>query len=256
MLWQVLIEFVFRLAFGLTAAMAVTSARDVTSGFFRVHLWVGLGLNTFSAAVVATMPTQLPQSRPLLGISILAATLSYVGSILWLYEKATPGRWVLWFVTAVNLAGACFASASGESSPPFWAITLDSLSSGLLLGFTFSAMLLGHWYLNTPSMKMAPLQRLIILIGVAVLFRAVLGASGILLGIAPGQLQSQAFLSFLALRWLAGLIGLAVLAWMSWQTLKIPNTQSATGILYVAVIFAFLGELTSQLLSAQTPFPL
>ena len=93
-------------------------------------------------------------------------------------------------------------------------------------------------------------------LGVAVLFRAVLGASGILLGIAPGQLQSQAFLSFLALRWLAGLIGLAVLAWMSWQTLKIPNTQSATGILYVAVIFAFLGELTSQLLSAQTPFPL
>ena len=116
MLWQVLIEFVFRLAFGLTAAMAVTSARDVTSGFFRVHLWVGLGLNTFSAAVVATMPTQLPQSRPLLGISILAATLSYVGSIFWLYEKATPGRWVLWFVTAVNLAGACFASASGVRS--------------------------------------------------------------------------------------------------------------------------------------------
>ena len=72
MLWQVLIEFVFRLAFGLTAAMAVTSARDVTSGFFRVHLWVGLGLNTFSAAVVATVPTQLPESRPLLLISILA----------------------------------------------------------------------------------------------------------------------------------------------------------------------------------------
>ena len=36
---------------------------------------------------------------------------------------------------------------------------------------------------------------------------------------------------------------------MSWQTLKIPNTQSATGILYVAVITTFLGELTAQLLS-------
>ena len=41
---------------------------------------------------------------------------------------------------------------------------------------------------------------------------------------------------------------------MSWQTLKIPNTQSATGILYVAVITTFLGELTSLLLSAARLF--
>ena len=46
------------------------------------------------------------------------------------------------------------------------------------------------------------------------------------------------------------------LAVMTWQTLKIPNTQSATGILYVAVIGVFIGELTSQLLSAHASFPL
>jgi len=45
------------------------------------------------------------------------------------------------------------------------------------------------------------------------------------------------------------------LAWMAWQTLKIPNTQSATGILYVAVITVFIGELTSLLLSGGTAFP-
>jgi len=62
--------------------------------------------------------------------------------------------------------------------------------------------------------------------------------------------------AFIALRWLAGLIGVGALAVMTWQTLKIPNTQSATGILYVAVIGVFIGELTSQLLSAQASFPL
>jgi hypothetical protein len=41
---------------------------------------------------------------------------------------------------------------------------------------------------------------------------------------------------------------------MAWQTLKIPNTQSATGILYVAVIAVFLGELTAQLLSGRMVF--
>jgi hypothetical protein len=37
---------------------------------------------------------------------------------------------------------------------------------------------------------------------------------------------------------------------MAWKTLQIPNTQSATGILYVAVIGVFTGELLGLLLSA------
>jgi hypothetical protein len=39
-----------------------------------------------------------------------------------------------------------------------------------------------------------------------------------------------------------------VLGWMAWQTTRIRSTQSSTGILYVVVIFCFLGELTSLLL--------
>jgi hypothetical protein len=60
---------------------------------------------------------------------------------------------------------------------------------------------------------------------------------------------------FLALRWLAGILGVLMMAIMTWQTLKIPNTQSATGILYAGVILAFIGELVSQLLSAQSTYP-
>ena len=60
----------------------------------------------------------------------------------------------------------------------------------------------------------------------------------------------------LALRWLTGILGLLGMSYMTWETLKIPNTQSATGILYVGVIFVFIGELASRLLSVQMPFPL
>jgi hypothetical protein len=49
-------------------------------------------------------------------------------------------------------------------------------------------------------------------------------------------------------RWLLGFLGPLALTWMAWQTAKIHSTQSATGILYVVVIFCFLGELTSLLL--------
>ena len=54
--------------------------------------------------------------------------------------------------------------------------------------------------------------------------------------------------ALLWLRWLAGLIGLPILLLMSRMTLEIPNTQSATGILYVACLAVILGELTAQLL--------
>ncbi|MCP4194935.1 MAG: hypothetical protein GY768_30395 [Planctomycetaceae bacterium] len=257
MLWLVLIEFVFRLAFGLAAAMTFTSAKSVTSGFFRVHLWVALGLNTFVAAAVALTSSQTPNASWILAISIAAAIASYVGSIFWLYEMKQAGWVALLAVTLLDFSGGCLVASWGaESGSPLWTNVINTLSSGLVLGFTFSAMLLGHWYLNTPSMKMAPLQRLIGLMVIAVVFRAVVSLGGLVGSWSPDRFQSQAFLAFVGLRWLAGLLGLVALAWMSWETLKIPNTQSATGILYVAVIFAFLGELTSQLLSVQTPFPL
>jgi hypothetical protein len=256
MLWHVLIQFVFRLAFGLAAAMTVTSPKSVTSGFFRVHLWVALGLNTFVAAAIATVPTKTPDTNLVLAASVGAAVVCYIGSVLWLYEMKGPGQVALALVTLIDFLGGCLVAIGAGGDTPVWAIVLDTLSSGLVLGFTFSAMLLGHWYLNTPGMKMAPLQRLILLMVAAAVLRAAIGLGGLVGSWSPERFQSQAFLAFVALRWLAGLIGLVALAWMSWQTLKIPNTQSATGILYVAVIFAFLGELTSQLLSVQTPFPL
>ena len=49
-------------------------------------------------------------------------------------------------------------------------------------------------------------------------------------------------------------VGVLVLGWMAWEAARIRSTQSATGILYVAVVFCFLGELSDQLLkSMQKP---
>ena len=61
------------------------------------------------------------------------------------------------------------------------------------------------------------------------------------------NLNSDAVL-WLPLRWLLGFLAPLGLDWMAWQSARIRSTQSATGILYVVVIFCFLGELTSQLL--------
>ncbi len=132
----------------------------------------------------------------------------------------------------------------------------STLSSGLLLGMTMAAMLLGHWYLNSPTMEMAPLRRLILAMGAAVALQVVVSLLGLWGEIASVDSLSTQWILFLVLRWAFGLFGVGALAWMAWQTLKIPNTQSATGILYVAVIGTFVGETMALLLSAESLFPL
>ncbi|MBI3464386.1 MAG: hypothetical protein HY000_15220 [Planctomycetes bacterium] len=263
---SVLTQFIFRLGFGLALAMACTSPRLVVSGFFRVHLWVLLGLNVLAVMVAWTSPERFSLWPPM-----IAATLSYLGSVAWLYEKPRSGRVLLWLVAGVCLVGAWSAAEwpTGESgvgrsssSPAVvragaqllhW---LDPLTGGLVLGGTFAAMLLGHWYLNEPSMELSPIKRLVLLMGVAILLRSVVCGLGLAGEWLSFGVPETSHVLFVALRWLSGLVGTMVVAVMAWETLKIPNTQSATGILYVGVITTFLGELTAQLLSAEAHYPL
>jgi hypothetical protein len=176
-----------------------------------------------------------------------------------MYEQRLAGKIAIVLVACCALAGCWLPIVTQRNDTATVALELaDRFTGGLLLGAVLTAMLLGHWYLNTPTMKLDPLKRLIGLLAVAVGLRMAVGLPGAWL-LAAGQLPvahgQQAWLIFLALRWLSGLVGVLALAWLTWQTLKIPNTQSATGILYAAVVLAFIGELTAQLLAAQTRYP-
>ena len=90
-IWQVLVQFVFRLTFGMALCMAVTPASLVTAGFYRVHLWVLMGLNTFAALAAYTsyesMASDGIAAGPVVVCAILLAIGSYIGSVVWLYEN-------------------------------------------------------------------------------------------------------------------------------------------------------------------------
>jgi hypothetical protein len=255
---SILVQFLLRLSFGLAVGMALTSPRRVSSGYYRNHLYVTLGLTTLAALAAVGWAT------PVIWLSAAAALMSYVGSVCWLYEKPRAGQVMLWIVAGLSIAAALSAPGASsttttDAAPPMLASVLDRVapvSSGLVLGLTMAAMLLGHWYLNSPGMELAPLNRLLALIAVAVGLQLIVSGAGLVGELTLGQPTSLSWWLFVALRWLFGLFGVAGLTWMAWQTLKIPNTQSATGILYVAVIGVFVGELSSQLLSAESLFPL
>jgi hypothetical protein len=246
-----LIEFVFRLSFGLALAMATVPHALVTSGFFRNHLYVLLGLN-----VLATLGVVSGTETTALWLPLTASLVSYAGVVAWLYERAVAGKAALLTIAALDLIATW-------SRPPLasdgWDLAstlrfVDPATSGLLLGSTIAAMFLGHWYLNTPTMALRPLERLLTLMAVATALRASVAAAG-LIALASYENSLSLNMPLVVLRWLAGVVGMAAVTWMARETLKIPNTQSATGILYVGVILTFLGELVSLLLSDGSPFP-
>jgi hypothetical protein len=259
-----LIQFLHRLTFGIALAMLCTPSRQVTSGFFRVHLWVLMGLETFAALAIYSLRSESTgetAAAPLvggeqLGLAISAAVISYVGAVIWMYEAFLLGKLALASVVLLS-ASALSIPLLSSGSPGGILLTADALSGGALAGLVTAAMLLGHWYLNTPTMQLAPLQRLLILLALSLALRVLV--SGIGAGsrlFAPDAQPDAALQVFLGLRWIAGLLAPAGMTWLTWQTLKIPNTQSATGILYAAVIVVFIGELTSQILTAQAGVPL
>src|SRR5262245_30737121 len=178
--------------------MALTSSRLVTSGFFRVHLWVLLGVQTL--AVLTLFAAKPPESAAwvLSGqfwLAMAAASLSYVGAVIWMYERAALGKAAIVTVGACALAG-CVLPVMRLTAPEIaWQIA-DRISGGMLLGLVTTAMLLGHWYLNTPTMKLAPLQRLIVLLAAAVVVRMTVCGAGLMLAGGPFW---QKWLAFIAL---------------------------------------------------------
>ncbi|HEX7447912.1 MAG TPA: hypothetical protein VF306_10225 [Pirellulales bacterium] len=250
---QILFQFLLRLSLGMAGAMVATSPRQVTSGYYRNNLYVLLGLTVLAGLLAWTSPADAPLWPP-----IAAAVLSYLGAVFWLYELAGPGLLALVAIAGVCLSGTWLAETSNSAPLTIgWLLArLDPLSGGAVLGTTMAAMLLGHWYLNSPGMSLAPLVRLTIGLMAAVAARAAVSGAGLALQWhETGPFSTNQWL-FIGLRWLTGIGGAMAVAVAARQTLKVPNTQSATGILYVGVIVTFLGELTAQLLSRQSAFPL
>lgn len=246
-----LIEFLYRLSGGLAAAMALTNPRLVTSGFFRNHLYVTLGLNVLAALAAWSYPEKYA-----VWPATAAAVLSYLGAVCWLYEKMLAGRLLCAAVAVCSLAGAVLA-ARVQTTMTLQEILwrAEPFTSAWLLGFVFAAMLLGHWYLNAPGMKLEPLKTLHRWAIAGTLVRGILWSiSLILVWQRLGEMPSG--WPFWVLHGGAGILGTLVVLVMSWETLKIPNTQSATGILYVGVIFTFLGEVAGLLISRESMYPL
>src|SRR4051794_25627843 len=162
----------------MALGMALTDSRQVTSGYYRNHLYVLLGLNVLATMVAFSAPDRFALAPPL-----IAAILCYVGSLAWLFERASAGIVLLAALSAVALWGAWIDTqwpASSDHARTLLA-ALTPVTSGLVLGMTMAAMFLGHWYLNSPTMAIRPLERLVALMAASIVLCAVVEAANLAL---------------------------------------------------------------------------
>jgi hypothetical protein len=253
--------FSLRLAWGLIAALLLLSPAQVNPRFYRTHFLTALGLTAVAGMFLGeTDDTWLGWA---LGGAMLLALL---GSIAWMLEGAPAGRTLI-LMTACALALALARAdldrttpaeasvAGGEEAEAGWLLA-DDFTSAAVLGSATTAMLIGHSYLIAPAMSLTPLLRLLGALFASVLLRLTLAGAGLWYWTAePGRVNLETAL-WLVPRWGLGFLGPLGLGWMAYETARIRSTQSATGILYVVVIFCFLGELTSQLLASKCGIPL
>ncbi|MER3416192.1 MAG: hypothetical protein C4297_08295 [Gemmataceae bacterium] len=236
--------FSMRLAAGLAAALIALPIAEVSSRFHRIQMLVGLGL--LLAGWLAC-----PEKNVTASVAISCGMVaSYAGTCLWQAGMQRPARVVCLLVTMSALAALVFARGQSAQGNMCCLLADDALSGGLV-GTVLTAMLIGHWYLIAPSMSQAPLVRMIH------------GALGLLVArttwLVPvvaawmGTGASEANGHLLAVWWIlrvgVGLVGLGVLLVMARVCARMRATQSATGILYVGVVFACIGELADLVLS-------
>lgn len=240
-----LATFSLRLALGMIATLLILPPSQINPRFYRTHF-----LTAFGLVGVALLFGRSSWGVWLTATLVASMVFAFLGSVSWALDRA-PGGLTLIVLTSIPLGIALGLLDVNSPQPlsPGWALT-DQLTSAALLGAAMTAMLMGHSYLIAPSMSIVPLQRLIVALIITTLLRMGVSAVGLWWWTEERSLfnLNDVTAFWLPVRWGIGFVGPLVLGVLAWQTTRIRSTQSATGILYVVVIFCFLGELTSLLL--------
>jgi hypothetical protein len=265
------------LAWGGLFALAIPPFFNVERGFYKssasVYLAaslttaIGLGLLALRGGASAAGP-----GAASLWTASALWTLSSVAIAVYIYTLWTENGLLRSRAYALGLglglvaliANMMLLMPAGFGAVAGVAYALTAITSALVLGLVSGAMLFGHWYLIDLDMPVDYLRTYVRLLGVVLI--ADLVALGLAIGLPAilGSLGATAavhdlfasHLGLLAVRLILGPIATIILVWMCWQTLKIPQTMAATGLLYIAVMSVLVGEMLGRFILFRTAIPL
>jgi hypothetical protein len=243
--------FFVLLAGGIMLAAWIPRPTDVTLQWLRLAGIIALvmsGLSLFFWTRHENLQTH-PQDILYL-LTILLVLLQLTAAQL---SRRHLQRWAAFaaFILAIILG------VSLSHQPNRIAIIASSIGIAAMMGLTLMDMLLGHAYLTASKMTLRPFKRLNNTLAIIILARIAIAVGGVLWlnSRSPIYLFWAVYGLYALTRWLVGLVVPAFFIYMARDCIARRATQSATGILYVAGVLIFIGELLALYLVRETGLP-
>lgn len=231
-------------------------AVEAPRGFLRLTAAVDAGAIALAGALVPALPRGDLLVRAGLDPSAMGAFAQVLVVVIVLVVAQLVVAFLPWkavreatgvIVVLAGLFDLTLAAVARPGQSPFDLFALLALPLGALaLGGADAAMLLGHWYLVTPKLSAAPLERAALVVVIAVALQ--LGVVGV--AVARGELSlgmEAAFVVAAGLRIGVGLLMALAVASAAWWTARM-NTQASTGLLYVGLGCVLAGEVSARVL--------
>lgn len=252
-------------AIGALVPMAFMSVDTMGKLFYRfmsglavillvVAFWASPFDNIVAADSQSVQSKTVATAYMLLASSVLSLVIMNV--VLPRWTKVFLCIAIVSGLAAAALIAGLFPEVERVMRPPVWLSAFSFMTSALMLGGVVGTMITGHWYLVNHKLSIQPLRAATIIFIVAGALRLIVVATllvGLWLGGEASQMAAIRHLFtfsgegiFFTARLLFGLIAPLIFGYMIWQTVKLHSTQSATGILYAAVVFVILGEAFSK----------
>jgi hypothetical protein len=241
-------------ALGTAGSIAVVPYKDIGKYYFKFHTLVALLM--VAGAVVLGQPWKglgagSPLARTAAAASMLFAVLVMVEHAVVRAAGADLRRDALLLPVSMGALAVSLAAfaAGGHGVANAALLAAHLITCAAVLGSSLVAMSTGHWYLQNAKLSFDILVRLCRLFVGALAAKAVV--SGIYLATRFAEYRALEDFDQLVIlvRVLAGLgFGLA-LGLMSLSCARQRSNQSATGILYVGVVFVLIGETISMFLT-------
>lgn len=252
---------------GILFALWLAPFQELRRFFFAFNGALALAFLGIAWALRGGMATSAPGgAAPVAGVAGSASMVLVIAYVAALYlPGARQARGLLRLATAVALlAAAADGWQTARPGGPGWIYAAEALAAAGLLGAVIVAMILGHWYLVRPRLAVTHLVRFSLVLAGAILARAVLCAGGLVIAGTASATGLGAMLVevtvhrgfFFWQRVFFGILAPAAFAYMVYETARIKSTQSATGILYIAVVFVLIGELLARYLAVTGAGPM
>jgi hypothetical protein len=258
--------FLFHSSLGLLAALPLVTER-AGPRFFKLCSAAAVFMTTSGLWLLYRRDGDGPEELRGLHHGFEPLSLALASLLLMvLYNRAEHFGWRRLRLPLIGLALLLGGLAVAAGAPRDQrALTIASdLSSALLAGASGAAMILGHFYLVVLDLPISALRRLTLLLGGALVLRALVVGFAVFgpvsEALSGAQLVATGLWSpdgiFVWMRFLFGIVGPASLIGFIWKTVELRSTQSATGILYVQLFLVLSGELLAKYLRIAAGFPL